>query len=435
MSYAETAAPMLHALHPPMPAAAPPVRAHACPDCGLFLHIPSLPRGAVARCPRCEAVLRRRRTDPHGRALALAVTGLLLFLLATQLPFMELELAGREQATTLISGPLELSDSGLWEVGIVVLATTIAAPLAKLAITTFVLLAVRLDRPPACLPMLFRWVERLAPWSMVEVFLLGVFVAYTKLIDLAHVHVGLAVYALGGLMLAIAATDAALDDEAVWNALERKGVTARPMPAPHAARHAPRVACTCCGLVSSERLAHGVGACRRCGATLRHRQTNSIARSWALLAAAAALYIPANMLPVMTVVSFGQGQPDTILSGVEALAAAGMWPLAALVFFASITVPVLKLLSMTLLLVCTQRGSRWALRERTTLYRIVDSIGRWSMIDVFMISILTALVRLGSIASVHPGPGAVAFCAVVILTMLAAESFDPRLMWDAEARR
>jgi paraquat-inducible protein A len=407
--------------------AAVPQRQHACPDCGLFLHIPPLPRGSAARCPRCNAVLRRRRTDPHGRALALAITGLLLFMLATQLPFMDLELGGREQVTTLISGPVELSDSGLWALGVVVLATTILAPLAKLGATAWVLVAVRLPRPPRHLPALFRWVERLAPWSMLEVFLLGVFVAYTKLIDIAHVHVGLAVYALGGLMLAIAAMDAALEDEAVWNALERKGVTAGPMPPARSNPQGPRVACTCCGLVSPQR-----PESPRCGAWLRHRQPNSIARSWALLAAAAVLYIPANLLPVMTVVSFGQGQPDTILSGVESLAAAGMWPLAALVFFASITVPVLKLVSMTLLLVCTQKGSRWALRERTTLYRIVDSVGRWSMIDVFMVSILTALVRLGAIASVHPGPGALAFCAVVILTMLGAESFDPRLMWDAE---
>lgn len=414
------------------PPPASPRRPHGCPDCGLFVEIPALPRGAVARCPRCNALLRRRRTDPHGRALALALTGLLLFAMATQLPFMALELGGRETATTLISGPVQLSDSGLWALGVLVLATTIAAPLAKLALTIYVLLALRLPRPPRHLPMLFRWVERLAPWSMVEVFLLGVFVAYTKLIDLAHVHVGLAVYALGGLMLALAASDAALDDEAVWTALERKGITAAPIPNPRAIPPASRVACTCCGLVGD--LKSPSPLCPRCGATLLPRRPNSLARSWALLIAAALLYIPANVLPVMTVISFGHGAPDTILSGVESLAAAGMWPLAALVFFASITVPVLKLIGMTVLLVSTARGSRTGLRERTRLYRIVDSIGRWSMIDVFMVSILTALVRLGAIASVHPGPGAMAFGAVVILTMLGAESFDPRLMWDAGTR-
>lgn len=421
---------------PAAPTPAPPAaRQHACPDCGLFLRIPPLPRGATARCPRCNALLRRRRVNPHGRALAMAITGLLLFAIATQMPFMDMDLGGRERATTLISGPVELGDSGLWILGLVVLATTIAAPLLKLTATAWVLIAMRFSHPPRHLVVVFRWVERLAPWSMVEVFLLGVFVAYTKLTDLAHVQVGLAVYAMGGLMVAMAATDVALDDEGVWNTLERKGVTATPMPA--AQGHGPPIACTCCGLVSRP-LHSGHRAkphCPRCGARLRHRQENSIARSWALLLAAAVLYIPANTLPVMTVVSFGHGEADTIFSGVVSLANSGMWPLAALVFFASITVPVMKLLSMSLLLATTRRGSRRWLRQRTVLYRITDSIGRWSMIDVFMISILTALVRMGAIASVHPGPGVLAFCAVVILTMLGAEAFDPRLMWDAARRK
>jgi paraquat-inducible protein A len=137
----------------------------------------------------------------------------------------------------------------------------------------------------------------------------------------------------------------------------------------------------------------------------------------------------------MTVISFGQGQPSTILSGVGELAAVGMWPLAVLVFFASITVPVLKLIGMAWLIITTRQGSTTHLRERTIIYHILDFIGRWSMIDVFMVSILTALVRMGNIASVFPGPGILSFCGVVILTMIAAMCFDPRLMWDSVERR
>ena len=154
-------------------------------------------------------------------------------------------------------------------------------------------------------------------------------------------------------------------------------------------------------------------------------------RAWALMITAIVLYIPANVYPVMTVISFGSGSPDTILSGVKELALAGMWPLALLVFFASITVPVLKIVGLAILLITTQRGSHWRLRDRTVLYRIVESVGRWSMIDVFMISILVGLVRLGAIATIEPGIGAIAFAAVVITTMIAATCFDPRLMWDA----
>jgi paraquat-inducible protein A len=163
---------------------------------------------------------------------------------------------------------------------------------------------------------------------------------------------------------------------------------------------------------------------------LHKRKPESLTRTWALLLAAALLYIPANLLPVMTVVYFGAGEPSTIISGVLELGAAGMWPLAALVFFASILVPVLKLIGLTYLLLSIQFGWLTRLRDRTRLFRIIEQIGRWSMIDVFMIGILSALVNLGSIATIVPGLGAVCFCAVVIITMFASLSFDPRLMWD-----
>lgn len=171
--------------------------------------------------------------------------------------------------------------------------------------------------------------------------------------------------------------------------------------------------------------------CPRCGARLHRRKPNSLARTWALLLAACILYIPANTLPVMTVVWLGKGEPDTILSGVKVLIAGGMWPLALLVFFASITVPMLKIVGLLYLLISVQRRSRWRPRDRTRLYRIVEAVGRWSMIDVFMISILVALVQLGSLATIEAGTGAVAFAAVVILTMSAALTFDPRLIWEA----
>jgi len=413
-----------------------PVRARSaaslreCPNCSLLQTIPPLPVGGMARCPRCHAVLRRRRVDPLGRPLAMALTGLCLMLLASSLPFLDLDVHGIGRQTTLISGPLQLEQRGMAPLAVVVLATTLAAPVARLLALAWVLGGLRLQRPPRHLGSVFRWVEWLRPWSMVEVFLLGVFVAYTKLKDLAEVQVGPACYAMGMLMLVMAAVDATLDPEAVWDAVPPRG-EARPPPA--LARDGARdgadrrpVGCMVCHQVT-----FGETACPRCGAALQRRKPHSITRAWALLLAAACLYVPANMLPVLTFVRLGHGEPSTILAGVEQLAEAQMWPLALLVFVASITVPVLKILSLGMMLITTQRRSGWRLRERTRLYRIIDFIGRWSMIDVFMISILTALVRLGAIASVYPGRGVLAFCAVVILTILATECFDPRLMWDA----
>jgi paraquat-inducible protein A len=149
---------------------------------------------------------------------------------------------------------------------------------------------------------------------------------------------------------------------------------------------------------------------------------------------ASILYIPANLLPVMTVISYGRGEPNTIMSGVIHLATAGMYPIAILVFFASIVVPIVKLIAITWLLLSVRRKSRWHPRERTILYRITEHIGRWSMLDIFVIAILAALVKLGSIATIEPGLGAIFFAAVVVTTILAAMSFDPRLIWDAGGR-
>lgn len=188
--------------------------------------------------------------------------------------------------------------------------------------------------------------------------------------------------------------------------------------------------CHACGLllrVPGE--AHG-SRCPRCGAAVHPRKPDSVGRTWALLIAAYILFVPSNLLPVMLTASITGTQQDTIMSGVVYLWVSGSWPLAALVFFASIVVPSMKLASLTFLLVSVQRGSVWRPRERTKLYRLLEFIGRWSMLDVYVITILSALVQLQSLASVSAGPGAIAFGAVVVLTMLASKAFDPRLIWD-----
>jgi paraquat-inducible protein A len=246
-----------------------------------------------------------------------------------------------------------------------------------------------------------------------------------KLVDFATIEVGVACYALALLMLVMVMIDGVLSPELVWRALEDRGVVRLP-PAPAGE---PLLLCETCGLVAPAAAGHT--ACPRCGAHRHFRKPESVTRAWALVITALILYVPANIFPVMTVISFGKGEPDTILSGVKALFYGGMWPLALLVFFASITVPVLKIIGLMFLLVTTGRGSRWRLRDRTLLYRIVETIGRWSMIDIFMLSILAGLVQLGSIATIRPGVGALSFAAVVVITMFAAAAFDPRLMWDA----
>ena len=355
------------------------------------------------------------------------LTGLALFSMLAYSPLIGLRFAGREQTTTLPALPLAFERFGMWELSLVVLTFTMLAPLLKLILTAGVLIGLRMPRVrTSTLAAMARVRSWLTPWAMTEVFLLGLFVAYTRLSVIATVEVGVALYAMAGLMLVMVAADAWLDEHAMWDGIGRRAKQ------PEQPRHGPLIACDTCGLVT--RGFEGE-PCPRCESNLRVRKPEPVARTWALLLAAAALYIPSNMLPVMTVIRLGRGQPSTIIGGVQELIAYQMWPLALLVFVASIAVPMAKLILLAYMLITTQRGSPVRLRQRTRLYRFVDVIGRWSMIDVFMISILTALVRMGFLASVTPGPGAICFAGVVILTMLAAFSFDPRLMWDAAEAR
>ncbi|MGD8208076.1 MAG: paraquat-inducible protein A, partial [Thiohalocapsa sp.] len=161
---------------------------------------------------------------------------------------------------------------------------------------------------------------------------------------------------------------------------------------------------------------------------------HSLGNAWAFLLAAVLLYIPANALPIMRTTRLGRVQEDTILSGVVYLYAHDMWPLALIVFVASILVPVAKITILAYLLLSVQLRSRWRPRDRTQLYRITDFVGRWSMVDVFVVTVLVALIHMGNLADIRAADGALYFAAVVILTMLAAMSFDPRLIWDAHDR-
>jgi paraquat-inducible protein A len=189
------------------------------------------------------------------------------------------------------------------------------------------------------------------------------------------------------------------------------------------------VACESCELVM--RAGDPItGTCPRCGERIERRKPNSIGRPLAFLIAAAALYVPANTLPMMVTEQFPLHRSDTVLSGIAFLWSEGSWFLATLVFAASVLVPMLKLGALGTLLVTSARHSTWHRRRRTKLYRVLEVVGHWSMLDVFVIALLAAVVQLGRFASVEPGPAVIPFAGVVLMTMLASASFDPRAIWD-----
>ena len=398
-------------------------------DAGAHEHVVFAVEGMrCAACARCGTVLWRRRSDPIERALAMVVAALVCYLLMVSTPLIGVDVAGREIFSRVTSLPKGFDKQGMPLLALLVLATIIAAPLVRIAATILVLGGVR-EQParPALIARIARWRDWVGPWSMPEVFLLGVFVAYTRIGALAPAQPGVALFALGALVAAKIASDMLLDEYVVWERIK---------PAAAASSAAPDrspLSCSSCGLL--EDMDKEGTACSRCAATLHRRHPRSLASTWAYLAAAAALYAPANFLPIMTITRYARSQDYTILGGVGELVTGGQWPLALLVFAASVCVPLFKIIGLLVMLISTHRGAPGHLRDRTWLYRVIEAIGRWSMIDVFMIAILTALVQMGQIATVIPRAGAPCFAAVVVLTMLSASSFDPRLMWDAAARR
>jgi len=365
----------------------------ACHDCGLNVLLPWLKTGESADCPRCGKGLRRVVSGTLDKTLALAVTALVCLCISLAEPFLDMEIAGIKVTADLTTGIWELAAQGFYELAVLVAFTTVIAPLSFIVCLIALLVGLKIREPGPSLRLLNRAVRALRPWSMIEVYMLGVLVSFTKLADLATLIFAPGFYAVAGVMVTMVAIDAVLDEHELSQTLERSRVESRPVD-----HH--------------------------------QRKPNSLVRTWALVIAAAIFFVPANLYPVLSIFALGQGLPSTIFGGVEELLLGGLWPLALIVFCASIMVPLLKIVGLIFLLVLTQRGSAWRLRDRTRIYRLIEAIGRWSMIDVFVVSILTGLVQVGSIATIVPHAGATCFSLVVVLTMFAAARFDPRLMWD-----
>ena len=413
---------------------ATPPQVQECHGCGLFQAIPALTPGTTARCARCPTSLERATAHRLDQSIAFTAAALVLLIIMCATTLMSVQTAGITLHAGLFSGPEELVHRGMAGLAAVVVFVTVIAPFGKLVGTLYVLIRLHEATPPHHLRRVFALAEKLRTWSMIEVFVFGVFVAYVKLGDLVQIGLDAGVFALLALTFVIIWTDSALDREAIWDKLDRKDVTDETGRVASLGRvPVGAVGCETCRLVSVPQ--HDHPSCPRCGSVLHARKPDSVARTWALVVAAAVLYVPANLYPVLTVMQLGAGSPSTILGGVRELVSSHMYLLAALVFFASVAVPMLKLVGLSVMLIATQTGRAGWLRDRTRLYYIVRWIGRWSMIDIFMEALLGALVRFGTVVTIEPGIGAVSFCGVVILTIFAAETFDPRLMWDRAAER
>ena len=395
-----------------------------CPDCGTRQELAPLAFGDVLYCVTCRSPLERRYGQNLVTALCCASATLFLLIPANVDIFLMTEAFGVSRHSYLSSTAGAILDGGWPWLALAIFLFVVVFPLVRFALLTVVLGHIYLGRHHAWLGRAFRWANRLETWAMIDVFLLALAVTYVRIKEVISVHLGDgAIFLIGAGVLSLL-TRAVLDKAEVWKAIAPDNAPADPLDA---------VACLECDLLVE---ADQVDTpCPRCAAILRHRQVESIPITFALTVAALLLYIPANLYPIATLPIHYRPTSYTVLGGVIDLADANFYGLALLVFGASFVIPVLKLVGLGWCALSVLTRSRRHLVAKTKVYRIVEEIGRWSMVDPFVIGCLAPVLNYNSLIHGGAGPAALPFTTVVILTVFSAKTFDPRLMWDAARSR
>ncbi|PJG58797.1 paraquat-inducible protein A [Aeromonas cavernicola] len=401
--------------------------ATACEECDLLIPATALAVGQDSCCPRCGHTLSRHLAHPERQPIAYGIAALIMFVLANSFTFMSFSTKGVGQEMSFIQCISTLVDQGYLFLGALLSLTLIGLPLVYIGSIMLVLWRVDKELHSHALRSLGRLLCRIKPWLMVDVFLVGVLISLVKLMSMADIKMGLSFWAFVGYTLMLIKMMASLDRMWLWQRLF--GPTpAREVTSDASAMACGLVGCHVCGALSD---AHE-HLCSRCGSHLHSRKPGGLNRTWALLLTASILYIPANLYPIMDTVFLGDDSPSTILGGVVLLWAMGSYPIAAVIFFASVVVPLVKIMALFWLCYMVQRNHIDSPLGKLKLYRMTEFVGRWSMIDVFVVAILAGLIRLDNLMTIYPGPAAVAFAGVVLITMIAAMTFDPRLIWDLQ---
>ncbi len=392
-----------------------------CPYCGATLQAPvTTARDATLLCPVCRSELARAHGKSLGGALACSSAAFLLLIPANLAPLLSTSVLGASRASRLSSSAAAMWADGRPWVAIAVGLFVVVFPLARFGLLSAVLAALELGRRPPWLGRVFRWSNALGPWAMADVFLLGLCVAYARLAATVSVTLEAGGFCFVAAALLTLFTRATLDRRAVWDAI---AAPISPPPAP------PCATCPGCELLLPANLA-GRG-CPRCAARLETRKPDAIVRAGALTLAGLLLYAPANLYPIATLPIGLKPTAYTVIEGVRDLIQAKLLGLALLVFSASFLIPVLKLLGLTWCVVSVLRRSRRFLAAKTRMYRVVEEIGRWSMVDPFVIGAFVPVMDYSDMIHGRAEPAVTAFTGVVVVTMIAAACFDPRLMWDA----
>lgn len=408
-------------------------RLRACQECDLVVALPALRPGEAAECPRCQHTLVKRHFRPVQRSISLALSALLALIIAVSFPFVSFSALGIGREIELTQTATQLLSFHQPLVALLVALTIVVLPGFYLLSVIWLQGGLLIGKPLQFSRGIARSLKHMHPWMMADVFIIGALVSLFKLSGAAEVSLGIGFWGFCCFAILLLMTMRSIDDDWMWFAIANEPQAPEGCQTGKTASSQGLSGCLTCGLL--QRLSvDGKSFCQRCGERLQQRLPQSLQRTWALLATALVLYIPANLYPIMYNTKLGFTQPKTIIGGVVDMINAGSWPIALVIFVASIIVPVGKMIALMWLCLRAGKSSEISHRSRTRLYRITEFIGRWSMVDVFVVAILVALIRAGSFLSVNPGPAALAFAGVVIFTMLAAISFDPRLIWDNAAQ-
>ncbi len=398
----------------------------ACSDCGFVNQYSLIKTRQRLPCQRCGHILLSLKTNWQTRVRALIVASIILFIVSNSFSFLSIEAGFKTQSANLLSGVIALINNQQYLLSLLVFITIFLLPLVELLAISYVFIAKHLDQKLPGIRLCLKFLVHSRAWNMLDIFMVGVLVTTVKLGDSATLVPGIGIFSFAALIVTLTLINLHINFYQLWNWYASDNYFTNSLPRKKEALFACK---TCHASVGKSLIEQGL-PCPRCLSTVRPRIRYSVQKTLALLITATILYIPALVLPIMTVSSFGRESENTILSGVMHLFADGMWFIGLVVFVASILVPILKLVILAYLLWSIQVNHQSQPRIRHRLFKLTEFIGRWSMIDVFVITLLVALVQFGIIMNIRPEPAALAFASVVILTMIAVETFDSRLLWD-----
>lgn len=408
---------------------------HACEECGLVSSVPSqVSSGEKVQCPRCQHVLLAHPKHIFESIRAYGFSVLIMLGLSCSFPFMSFSVQGLSQQVTLLDAAVSMHHYKNTLLTVVLITCVLVLPCLYTVAHMFIHSQLRRKQQGkqiAIKPLkwLCRCIFKIKPWMMADVFLVGILVAMVKIVALADVWLGPSFWAFCLYSMLVVKFSSLVNAAWMWDQLEATiiipGVAAGDS---HLDKN--HVDCHTCHQINPV----GGHTCLRCEAKLHaYDPKSNLQKSWALLIGAAILYLPANLYPMMYTTSVGQTETSTIMSGVILLWQLKSYPVAMVIFFASIMIPISKIIILVYLYRNSENADQASFeksRKNITLYRITEFIGRWSMIDIFVVALLAALVQLNQLMSIEPGQAALSFASVVILTMLSALTFDSRMLWQ-----